>query len=244
MLDPDLVDADSRELVVSLDSVTVALGGFPALLGITLEIRGGELVFIKGPNGAGKSTLLRLIAGLVKLNHGSAKVAGLELPGNERALRLRVGLVSHQSHLYEDLTVKDNLELVRAAFRLQERRVLDAAELFGLAGRLGSQKVTSLSAGQKKRVSLCALVMKNPPIWLLDEPHSSLDVEGRDLLDGLIREANRRNTVVILASHEEELVTDAQARTLHLVGGRVVAQLGGRRIESKEPIAKIPGQES
>ena len=203
---------------VSLSSVTVTLAGFPALLNLTLEVRAGETVYLRGPNGAGKTTLLRTLAGLEKLTRGRASVLGVELPGGERSLRALAGMMGTRSHLYEDLTVSENLDLARRLLSVPSSRIDDAAELFGVRGRLWRQRVASLSAGQKRRVALAALVAKNPRLWLLDEPHSSLDAAGRELLDKLLVEATKRGAIAIVASHEADAAS---------AGGRVVEMVGG-----------------
>ncbi len=219
----DLRRRDSGESdAICFDSVTVTLGGFPALLGTSFTAAYGDLIYLRGPNGAGKTTLLRTLAGLTKVTRGKALVVGFNLPGDERMLRRHVGLVTGKSQLYEDLTVRENLELVRSVLGLSAQRTLASQELFGVAGRLRAQKVSSLSAGQKKRVALCAMVMKNPLLWLLDEPHSSLDQQGRELLDNVLVEATRHGAVAVVASHEDAAATIGGARTLKIVAGKVV----------------------
>ena len=212
---------------VSLSSVTVTLAGFPALLNLTLEVAAGETVYLRGPNGAGKTTLLRTLAGLEKLTRGKADILGVELPGGERSLRALAGMMGTRSHLYEDLTVSENLDLARRLLSVPSSRIDDAAELFGVRGRLWRQRVASLSAGQKRRVALAALVAKNPRLWLLDEPHSSLDAAGRELLDKLLVEATKRGAIAIVASHEADAAS---------TGGRVVEMVGGTvRPAASEP---------
>ena len=86
------------------------LGRFPALAGTTVSIERGESVLLRGPNGAGKSTLLRLCAGLLRPARGVAQVLGIDLMKDRRAVRHRIGYVGHQSMLYDDLTVSENLD--------------------------------------------------------------------------------------------------------------------------------------
>ncbi len=216
------MDLGGESDAIRFESVSVLLGGFPALLNASLRVSHGELIYLRGPNGAGKTTLLRTLAGLTKVSRGHAWVSGLALPGAERALRDVVGLVGSKSHLYEDLTVHENLEFVRSILGLSHDRTAASQEVFGLAGRLQRQRVSSLSAGQKKRVALCALLMKNPRIWLLDEPHSSLDQQGRRLLDDILVQATSRGAVAVVASHESHMAGDVGARVLELVAGKVV----------------------
>ncbi len=209
------------DTVAVLEHVRVNLAGFPALLDLSLEIKSGELTYISGPNGAGKTTLLRVIAGLVRIDSGEAQVLKVSLPGGERLLRPKIGLVSHQSLLYEDLTVRENLKFQAKLLKLETKRMEKAMDLLGVSSRLADQVVSSLSSGQKKRVSLCALLMKNPPIWLLDEPHASLDKSARILLDELIFQACARGTTILISSHEQLELRIQSSRRVLMVGGRI-----------------------
>ena len=177
------------EPVVHLRSAVAVLGRFPALAGADLDVGTGEIVLLRGPNGAGKTTLLRLCAGLVPLSSGVAVVLGVDLAANAAAVRRRVGLLGHATHLYDDLTVAENLDFwSRASGATPDdgRAALDRLEV---AARLRSLPVHALSAGQRRRVSFAAMVARRPELWLLDEPHAGLDAAGRDTIDGLMNEA-------------------------------------------------------
>src|SRR5688500_14086754 len=102
-------------LAVHLRSAVCLLGRFPALAGVDLDVRAGEVVLLAGPNGAGKTTLLRALAGLVPVADGTAVVLGHDLRVDRRTVRRRLGLVGHTTSLYDDLTVVDNVRFtVRA----------------------------------------------------------------------------------------------------------------------------------
>lgn len=233
-----------KELAATLDRVSVSLGGFPVLLDLCLQVKRGETLLLTGPNGAGKTTLLRVLAGLIRINKGYGEVLGMKVPGSERGLRAQVGLVSHESFLYEDLTVRDNLRFQAKMLRLDNSRLEKSIKLFDLGSHLGDQVVSTLSAGQKKRVTLCGLVMKNPPIWLLDEPHASLDKSARVLLDELIREASRRGTAVIVASHEmlDSKLSSGMKHVLIVAGKAFDASTGVVQIVDQDETVVNGGQ--
>src|SRR5258706_11572043 len=161
------------------------LGRYPALAGVDLDVGTGEVVLVQGPNGAGKTTLLRACAGLVTVASGEAEVLGHDLTRDRRAVRRRVGLLGHATFLYEDLTVADNVRFaVKAAGGSASGAEIGAAlARLDLDGRLRDVEVARLSAGQRRRVAVAALVARRPEVWLLDEPHAGLDANGRDLLD-------------------------------------------------------------
>ena len=209
--------------VVHLRSAVCLLGRFPALAGIDLDVDAGEVVLLRGPNGAGKTTLLRAIAGLVPVSRGEAVVLGHDLRTDRRAVRRRVALLGHASGLYEDLTVAENVRFWARAARssADPGEAMDAA---GLDARVRDVAVGRLSAGQRRRTSLAALLVRDVPLWLLDEPHAGLDASGRDRLDELVRTAGDQGRTVLLASHELDRATPLADREVVVAGGHAAAE--------------------
>lgn len=206
---------------LSLRNVVALSGRFPLLAGIDLEVDTGETVLIEGPNGAGKTSLLRVVAGLAPVASGQLTVLGLD-PGKYRtAVRRRVGLLAHASHLYDDLTVRENVRFAIRAAGADSSRLDEACIRLGLTGRLLRTSAAKLSAGQRRRVALAILVARAPQLWLLDEPHAGLDASARLLLNELIREAKADGSTVLVASHEPELLTSLADRSITITGGRV-----------------------
>jgi heme ABC exporter ATP-binding subunit CcmA len=215
--------------VVRLRAAVCLLDRFPALAGVDLEVDAGEVVLVRGPNGAGKSTLLRALAGLVPVVAGEATVLGVDLRHDPRGVRRLVGLLGHGSGLYDDLTVRDN---ARFWARAAGRGVADAdaaLSRLGVTGRLLEVPVGRLSAGQRRRVALAAVAARRPALWLLDEPHAGLDAAGRDLLDGLVRDAAAEGATVVLASHELERARGLADRAVLVAGGQALPDPDGDR---------------
>jgi heme ABC exporter ATP-binding subunit CcmA len=227
---PAAMPTAAMPFAVRFRAAVSLLGRFPALAGVDLDVARGEILLLKGPNGAGKTTLLRACAGLVGIVSGEAEVLGCDLTRDRRAVRRRIGLLGHGTFLYDELTVADNL---RFAARAAGRPAADGAaamERLGLAGRLHDLPVAKLSAGhgqvvqapgQRRRVALAAVVARRPELWLLDEPHASLDAAGRDLLDAIVREAAAAGATVLLASHELDRADHLATRRATVVGGQV-----------------------
>lgn len=206
---------------VALADAVVLLDRFPALAGVDLDVARGEIVLLRGPNGAGKTTLLRTCAGLARVVRGSAVVLGEDIAARPRAVRRRVGLLSHDDALYADLTVRDN---VRFWARAAGATDADAAAALGrceLDGRLADVAAARLSAGQRRRTALAALIARRPELWLLDEPHAGLDRAGRDLVDALVSEATAAGATVVFASHELERAEGLATRIVTIAGGLV-----------------------
>ncbi len=209
------------EPVVKLHGAVTLLGRFPALAGIDLEVAAGEIVLLRGPNGAGKTTLLRLCAGLLAVARGEVVVLGHDLADRRqaRAVRRRVGLLGHATGLYDELTVADNVQFWGRAAGATRQDIASALGACGLDGRLAGLTVATLSAGQRRRTSLACLLARRPELWLLDEPHAGLDHEGRDLLDGLARQAVASGATVLLSSHELDRADALAHRVVTIVGG-------------------------
>ena len=196
------------DYAVSLRSAVVLLGRFPALSGVDLSVERGEIVAVRGANGAGKTTLLRLCAGLVRLYRGEGEVLGSSLTGiraaEAGAWRRRVGFLGHETRLYGDLTARENVEFARAlcGFGRREAGEEAALEQLELPTRLHDERVSRLSAGQQRRVAFACVMVRRPELWLLDEPHASLDAEGRKCIDAVIAEAAVAGAAVIVVTHE------------------------------------------
>jgi len=207
------------EPVIHLRSAVALIGRFPALAGVDLDVESGEVVLLRGPNGAGKTTLLRACAGLVPVVSGVARVLGSDLVADRSAVRRRVGLLGHATHLYDDLSVSENVDFWSRAAGASSADGRAALDRLGVASRLHELPVRSLSAGQRRRVSLASVLARRPELWLLDEPHAGLDAAGRDVVDGLMAEAASVGATVLFASHELERAESVAHRTVVVAGG-------------------------
>ncbi|MHB1508665.1 MAG: ABC transporter ATP-binding protein [Acidimicrobiales bacterium] len=213
---------------VSLRDAVALAGSFPLLSGVTLDVGEGEIVHLSGPNGAGKSSLLRLCCGLVALRSGTAVVLGHDLALDRRGVRLLVGYLGHETFLYEELTVEENLLFaLRASGSSASEARADAKGAMArleLTGRLPRTQVVKLSAGQRRRTAIAVVVGRRPRLWLLDEPHAGLDHDARALLDEIVVEARAGGATVLLSSHElgEPGSKQLADRVVQLAGGRVV----------------------
>jgi heme ABC exporter ATP-binding subunit CcmA len=220
--------------VVHLRDVVALLGRFPALAGVDLDVESGEAVLLQGPNGAGKSTLLRLCAGLLAHESGVAEVLGHDLARDRRTLRREVGLIGHATFLYDDLTVTENVHFWAQACGATIAEADRAIERLEIDPRLYGVAVGRLSAGQRRRTSIAAIVARRPRLWLLDEPHAGLDQGGRDIVDQLVRDATAAGATVLIASHELERARSIAPRVVTIAGGAIVGDV--RADPSREPL--------
>lgn len=206
---------------ISLHGAVALAGRFPVLTGVDLTVERGETVLLRGANGAGKTSLLRLLAGLLPLADGTGEVLGNDLRRQRSEIKRKVGFVGHETGLYDDLSVAENLRFwVRAAGGSQEN-VPSAAERFGLNERLMSSPVHRLSMGQRRRVALTILLAQSAPLWLLDEPHAGLDADGRRNLDAVMSDHVGEGGTILFASHETDPIRSVASRVIEIAGGRV-----------------------
>lgn len=178
-------------------------GTLRALRGVSLSVFAGECHLVVGPNGAGKSTLLRLLAGLARPSAGSVTLEGAP-PIREPAGRRAIGLLSHQSHLYDDLSAVENLAFAARLHGMagdptgNARRRLAAV---GLTDRL-DEPVRRLSRGTVQRVAIARALLHGPRVLLLDEPFSGLDPAATGQISALLDAERRTGKGLVLVSHD------------------------------------------
>ena len=193
------------------------------LRGIDLELGPGEALALVGPNGAGKTTLLRLLAGLMRPTAGEISVLGQPLRARSEAVRRAIGFLTHQSLLYDDLTLRENLVLAGRLYRLDRpQQVADAAlEATGL-GERGSELPRRLSRGLLQRVALARALLHSPSILLLDEPFTGLDAGAAERLRADLRGRLERGAAMVVVTHQLAEVWSLSSRVAVLAEGRWV----------------------
>ncbi len=185
----------------------------------------GDCVLILGPNGAGKTTLLKCLGGAVRLQAGSV-IVGDDRRHSDRSTRRMVGLVAHESRLYEHLTIRENLLFAARMYQVrrpatQVDRMLDDSGLVHAASALP----VHLSRGMLRRAAIARSLVHAPPVWLLDEPAVGLDDEGCRWLETRIRRHCRKGGCCCVTTHRPDVFETLRARCLQLRQGRLVADL-------------------
>jgi heme exporter protein A len=187
--------------IVEASELTRAFGSRKAVAGLTFSLAPGDCLAVFGPNGAGKTTLLRLLAGLLKPTSGSARLAGIPLPGGTLA-RSRVGLISHHTMLYEALSARENVSFAARLYGIRDprTRVEDALSRMSMTERADAP-VRLLSRGMQQRVSIARAMVHSPQVILADEPYSGLDESGARALTTLLRELRSAGTAIVIVTH-------------------------------------------
>lgn len=208
---------------VELANVTRKLGGSAVVTSVNFRLAAGRLLMLRGANGSGKTTLLRLIAGRLRPTAGTAKVFGYDTVKQPDEVCKRVGMLTVLGGNYPILTATENLRLAAdlgVAEPVSEARLQEILQSVGL-GETGSKLTRTFSSGMKKRLGLARLILLDPDLWLLDEPHAALDTAGKNLIDELTREAQARGRTIIMASHEDDRDTLQPDATVEMVHGKL-----------------------
>ena len=217
--------------MIRLQGVVKQYGLNPVLRGVDLAVAQGEFVTLVGPNGAGKSTLMGIVATLLRPTTGEALVGGWRLPEQADRVRRHIGLVSHHSLLYRDMTAAENLTFFAKLYRLEdaEGRVADALRKVGLFGRQ-RDPVGTFSRGMVQRLTIARATLHEPDVLLLDEPYTGLDQEATHLLDDLLREETARGRTILMITHDLGHGLGLADRLAILYGGRIAREVSRAEI--------------
>ena len=194
---------DETVPAVVLEGVAKRFGHLAALRGVDLQVKEGSSLTLFGPNGAGKSTLLRLIATLGKPSSGRVLIRGADTQLEPERVRSSIGLISHQTLLYEDLTAAENLIFYGRLYGLTDLngRVKESLRAVGLDGR-EDDRVRVFSRGMKQRLAIARSTLHDPAILLLDEPFTGLDASARTMLSDLLLGLREAGRTVVLVTHD------------------------------------------
>ena len=206
-----------------MDRVSKVYGLLWALREVRLELAAGEWVALLGPNGAGKTTLLRLLAALAYPTAGTVELFGQPLPYGNSPLRGRVGFLASGAHLYDNLTVSENLRFFVSLYR-KDATAEECAEALndvGLHEKTG-EYVAALSLGMRCRLAIAKWRLVNPGLLLVDEPYGALDPSGVDMLNRFLESLCAAGGIVVLATHDIPRALEHCSRAVILNRGRVV----------------------
>jgi len=205
-------------------------GGQQALKDVSFALEGGELAFLTGRSGAGKSTLLKLIPAIERPSAGAVMVNGQNVGALKRAalpyLRRNLGLVFQDQKLLYDRTVYDNVMLPLAfsehAPREAGRRARAALDKVGLLARERANPI-QLSGGEQQRLAIARAVVNRPAILIADEPTANLDAASAADILGIFAAFNQVGVTLIVATHDEAMISRYAACVLRLAAGRLTA---------------------
>lgn len=254
------VAAATPELAIRARGLTKRFGQLVAVDHVDLSVPRANVYGFLGPNGSGKSTTIRMLCGLLTPSEGEIDVLGLRIPEQAEALRRRIGYMTQRFSLFEDLTVRENLEFLAAVQDIPraqaKRRIDELVEQYHFQDRQ-KQLAGTLSGGQKQRLALAGAVIQQPELLFLDEPTSAVDPESRrDFWEKLFDLADAGTTLLVSTHYMDE--AERCHRLAILDQGRLVADgspaeltaaLAGRTLEvraaqprqAQRLLAAVPG---
>ena len=194
----------ATDCAIRARGLTRRFGDLTAVDHVGLEVQTRQVYGFLGPNGSGKSTTIRMLCGLLTPSDGDIEVLGLEIPRQADALRMRVGYMTQRFSLFEDLSVRENLEFLAAIHDIPRgsarKRVDQLIDEYQFADRQ-KQLAGSMSGGQKQRLALAGAVIHEPELLFLDEPTSAVDPESRRHFWEKLFELADAGTTILVSTH-------------------------------------------
>jgi heme exporter protein A len=224
----------SSSWAVEARGLEKSFGEHRALRGIDLMVSRGECLVIFGPNGAGKTTLLKILSTLIKPSAGSVCLDGIDIRDKPVHIRRRISLVSHQTFLYDDLTVLENLRFYGKMYDIMdiEKRIREVTSWAHLESRL-HDRVGTLSRGLQQRASMARAILHNPSILFLDEPEVGLDPQASAMVRDVFGNFNPGRRTVVMTTHNLERGLELGNSVVIIDQGKIVYQA------SKHELGKV-----
>nr|WP_275584480.1 ABC transporter ATP-binding protein [Stenotrophomonas sp. NLF4-10] len=203
-----MADDLADDLAIRARSLSKRFGALTAVDGVDLDVPRRQVYGFLGPNGSGKSTTIRMLCGLLTPSAGEIDVLGLRIPEQAEALRSRIGYMTQKFSLFDDLSVRENLEFLAAVHDMPRaparRRIDELVEQYHFQDRQ-KQLAGTMSGGQKQRLALAAAVIQQPELLFLDEPTSAVDPESRrDFWEKLFELADAGTTLLVSTHYMDE----------------------------------------
>jgi ABC-2 type transport system ATP-binding protein len=213
----------SKAIVVK--NITKRFEKVEAVCGISFSVQTSELFGFLGPNGAGKTTTINMLTGLARPDSGTISIGGIDCTSNPRAAQHLVGVVPDESNLYPELTGFENLCFCAALFGLgkaeRQTRARELLDTFGLTPA-ADRRFGGYSKGMKRKLTIAAGIIHNPPILFLDEPTTGIDVASARQLRQLVAGLHQAGTTIFLTTHYIEEAERLCDRIAFIVSGRIV----------------------
>jgi ABC-type multidrug transport system ATPase subunit len=222
----------AMQLAFDIQGLTRTFGHHRALRGLDLQIEREECLAIFGPNGAGKTTLIKILATIMRPSGGRVLVEGIDLKGRPEDVRRHLGVVTHHTFLYANLTAYENLQFYSKLYDVPSPRdrIHEVIEQVGMTYRM-NDRVGTFSRGMQQRISIARAVLHRPDIMLLDEPEAGLDQDAVELLWDIMRDDGGGKRTILLITHNLDRGLELCDRLVILDRGDVVYQNKGDALD-------------
>lgn len=221
--------------MLTANDISKKIGSKTILRGINLHIAKGEFITVFGPNGAGKSTLLKILSMLMKPSTGTLIVDGIKVKDEASKVREKIGVISHHSFLYDNLTAYENLEFYEKMYGMKNRRerIHDILREVGLEVAM-NDPVRNFSRGMQQRLAIARATIHDPEILFLDEPYTGLDQQAINILNSVLAKMNIKDRTVFMITHNFEQGLDLSDRVLVITKGQVAYEGEATGLSSEE----------
>jgi len=212
-------------ITISAEGLAKRFGDVQAVSDVSFQVRQGELFGFLGPNGAGKTTTINMLTGLARPDAGTIRIADIDCTADPKAAQHLIGIVPDESNLYPELTGFENLCFCAALYGMhkgqREPRAHELLDTFGLSKAAG-RKFGGYSKGMKRKLTIAAGIIHNPPLLFLDEPTTGIDVASARQIRQIIADFHRSGTTIFLTTHYIEEAERLCGRIAFIVSGKIV----------------------
>ena len=207
---------------IKVQGIRKHFGHLEALRGVDFELKQGEFLSLFGPNGAGKTTLIRILSALARPSSGSATVAGYDVMEADPKMRREIGVISHASFLYADLSPLENIRFYATLYGVEqvESRAIQVIDEVGLKPRM-HDRVRTFSRGMLQRLSIARAIVHNPSILFLDEPYTGLDQHASEILKDQLQALHTDQRTILMTTHDFSRGLDMCDRVAIIVRGKL-----------------------
>ncbi|MCY4142233.1 MAG: ABC transporter ATP-binding protein [Gammaproteobacteria bacterium] len=223
--------------MVEIEKLSKRFGRKVAVEELDLTVQPGEILGFLGPNGAGKSTTVKILTGMLKPSSGSARICGHNVVEDSLEAKRKIGFVPESGAVYEVTTPNEYLDLIATLHDIDrdraQTRSKELLRLFGLSDQSG-QQMFDFSKGMKQKVLLCAALVTEPEVLLLDEPLNGLDANTVSVVKELLRSLANDGRTILFCSHILEVVERLCTRIVIIDHGRTITQGTSEEIREKE----------
>ncbi len=212
--------------VIQANNLCKSFGSVKAVDDVSIHVEEGGIFGFLGPNGAGKTTTIRMLTGVLTPDAGTVRIRGIEIHKNPLSAKLQMGVIPENGTVYSDLTAEQNLLWTAKFYGMdratRSRRAEEILDRMGLIERRGSM-VRTFSKGMRQRLSIACAIIHSPPVLLLDEPTTGLDVYSRRLVIETIRHMNGEGSTILLTTHNIEEANALCTNISIINNGKIVA---------------------
>jgi len=214
--------------MIKLINLTKVYRGLRAVDGINLEIEKGHIFGFLGPNGAGKTTTIKMMAGVLSPTEGQIIINDMDLVKDPSGVKQCVGFIPDRPFVYEKLAGKEFLRFIAGLYHLDHtaslnHRISELLELFEL-GQWGEELIESYSHGMKQRLVMCAALLHEPEVLIVDEPMVGLDPKGARLVKNIFKDQAVKGTTVFMSTHSLDVAAEVCDEIAIIQGGHIIAR--------------------